>query len=146
MVSLKWKNPTVTVSGLKQSCFQADLYSHWRAHRGRGLVHGPFSPPPSFPRSYSVSALYFSVPCPPSPLPLSSLWLGDEAASQLPPSPQLPEESTSHATESQLHNHRLHKSVIVRCGPGVECCGFKEEITSSSENWIILSVWRLWTL
>lgn len=64
VVSLKWRNPAqcgmlqrnrvVTVSGLNQSCFQAELYSHWSVHRRRRLIHAPFSPPPSFPLSYSL--------------------------------------------------------------------------------------------
>lgn len=64
VVRLKWRNPgqsgmlqtkcAVILSRLNQSCFQAYLYSHWSVHRGRRLTHVPFSPPPSFPRSYSV--------------------------------------------------------------------------------------------
>lgn len=64
---------------------------------------------------------------------LSSDWLTKQQ-SQLPPSPSF-QKNLRHTPESPNCIIIAFIHVIVRCGTGVECCGFKEEITSSSEKW-----------
>lgn len=147
-VAPKWRNPTVWYATDKPCCgckriepklFSSRLVLTLERAQEVETQHAPFSPPlPPTPTVY-VSALYFSVPYPPSSLSVSSLWLADEAPGRLPHPPSF-QKNLRHTPQSPNCIIIAFISVIVHCGTSVECSGFKEEITSS----VILSVCHLW--